>query len=169
MKTKKIIVTSFAIFNFLLFTLSSIGLIVNGTIETDNNLILSYLFQSADFFFGNSFESLQSVYLTVFTCFVGIYFTVLGIIMANLKVAFIDFFKFAMEIEFFLFCNSIFLNFIEIVFIFPQFEYMVLTEISIYVFIMYLIAFIFLAVMQMSVLQNYEMCLNIFADRKSVV
>lgn len=166
MKTKKIIVAIFAIFNFLLFILSSIGLIVNGTIETDNNLILSYLFQSADFFFGNSFESLQSVYLTIFTCFVGIYFTVLGIIMANLKVAFIDFFKFSIEIEFFLFCNSIFLNFIEIVFIFPQFEYMVLTEISIYVFIMYLIAFIFLAVMQMSVLQNYEMCLNIFA-RKS--
>ena len=124
-----------------------------------------YLFLDAGSFFGLSFETLHTVYLTMFTCFIGIYFTVLGIMMANSQIAFIDFFKFSCESDFVLFSFSIILQFMEVIFLLPLIPYVVLSEILLYIFIVCLIVFAVFSVFKMSVLQNYNRCLSLFVKK----
>lgn len=134
-------------------------------VNIDKQSFCDYLFSMSDGFIGVSFEALQNTYITIFTCFVGIYFAILGIMMANLKVSFVDFFKFSFDIRFIVFTFSIFIQFIEVVFIFPQIPYVVILEILLYLFIIFLLVFIVLSIFKMSVLQNYKKCLNLFVKR----
>lgn len=134
-------------------------------VDIDNLSFLNYLLLSVDEYIGLSFENVQNIYITIFTCFIGIYFTVLGIMMANLNVAFTDFFKFSFETKSVVFSISVFLQFLEVVFIFPQMPYLVFDEIILYIFIAFLIIFSIESIIQMSVLQNYKKCLALFVKK----
>ena len=135
-KRKSILLWIIIIFS-LFFIFPAIFIAVSNSDFTSQSLLF-YLFEDATNYNGISFEGLQTVYLTIFTCFIGIYFTVLGIVMSNLKVAFIDFFKFSSETDFVLFSIAIFAQFCEVVFILPHFPYFVLTELLLYAFIFFL-------------------------------
>lgn len=148
----------------ILFCISTVFVFIQ-LIEIDNLSFLNYLLSSAEDYIGLSFENVQNIYITVFTCFIGIYFTVLGIMMANLKVAFTDFFKFSFEAKSVVFAISIFFQFLEVVFIFPQMPYHVFEEIVLYIFIGFLIIFSIVSIIQMSVLQNYKKCLSLFVKK----
>ena len=124
-----------------------------------------YLLSSSEVYIGLPFDSVQNVYITIFTCFIGMYFTVLGIMMTNLKVAFIDFFKFSFELKSVIFSISILLQFLEIVFILPQIPYLIISEILLYIFIISLLFFALESIIQMSVLQNYKKCLTLFVKK----
>ena len=164
---------SFRIKNFLIwmiigisvfFCISTVFVFIQ-FVDIDNLSFLNYLLLSVDEYIGLSFENVQNIYITIFTCFIGIYFTVLGIMMANLKVAFTDFFKFSFEAKSVVFAISIFLQFLEVVFIFPQMPYLVFDEIILYIFIAFLIIFSIESIIQMSVLQNYKKCLALFVKK----
>lgn len=124
-----------------------------------------YLLSSSEQYLGLQFETLQNVYITIFTCFIGLYFTVLGIMMANLRVAFIDFFKFSFEPLSVTFAISIFFQFVEVIFLLPQIPYLVISEILMYIFIIFLFLFALESIIQMSVLQNYKKCLSLFVKK----
>lgn len=130
----------------------------------DGNLFSSelYLFADAQNYLGLEFNSLQSVFVTVFTAFVGVYFTILGILLSNKKVAFVDFYKFTCNKLFIIGLVSLVLQFFDAVVIFSLFPYIVLTEILLYIFIFYIFVFFAYAVIQMTVVQNYEKCLRKF-------
>lgn len=162
-KRKSILLWIIIIFS-LFFIFPAIFIAVSNSDFTSQSLLF-YLFEDATNYNGISFEGLQTVYLTIFTCFIGIYFTVLGIVMSNLKVAFIDFFKFSSETDFVLFSIAIFAQFCEVVFILPHFPYFVLTELLLYAFIFFLLLFIIFAIFKMSVLQNYKECLKLFVRK----
>lgn len=133
---------------------------------TDNNLFSSefYLFEDAKNYVGLSFDSLQTIFVTLFTAFVGVYFTILGILLADKKVSFIDFYKFTSNKVFLCGLISFCFQFFDVVVIFSLFTYTVLTEILLYLFILYIFIFSTYAVIQMTVVQNYKKCLDKFVS-----
>ena len=132
----------------------------------DNNLFfsVSYLFEDAKNYVGLTFDSLQTIFVTLFTAFVGVYFTILGIFLADKKVSFIDFYKFTSNKVFLCGLISFCFQFLDVVLIFSLFTYTVLTEILLYLFILYIFIFSTYAVIQMTVIQNYKKCLDKFVS-----
>lgn len=130
----------------------------------DNNLFSFefYLFEDAQNYVGLTFDSLQTIFVTLFTAFVGVYFTVLGIFLADKKVSFLDFYKFSFNKVFLCGLISFCFQFFDVVVIFSLFTYTVLTEILLYLFILYIFIFSIYAVIQMTVVQNYKKCLTKF-------
>lgn len=151
---------------FFFFLLVSILPLFYFVLLVDKNLIDNdfYLFRVAQDYIGLSLENLQTIYLTLFVTFIGVYFTVLGIFLSDKKVAFVDFYKFIVDEELILGLISLLLQFFEIVIIFSLFKYIVLTEIFIYTFIIYLLFFSVYSVSSMTIIQDYNKCLEKFLN-----
>lgn len=151
---------------FFFFLIVSILPLFYFVLLVDKNLIDNdfYLFRVAQDYIGLSFENLQTIYLTLFVTFIGVYFTVLGIFLSDKKVAFVDFYKFIVDEELILGLISLLLQFFEIVIIFSLFQYVILTEIFIYTFIIYLLFFSVYLVSLMTVIQDYNKCLEKFLN-----
>lgn len=151
---------------FFFFLIVSILPLFYFVLLVDKNLIDNdfYLFRFAQDYIGLSFENLQTIYLTLFVTFIGVYFTVLGIFLSDKKVSFVNFYNFIVDKEFILGLISLLLQFFEIIIVFSLFQYIVLTEFFLYIFIIYLLFFSVYSVSLMTVIQDYNKCLEKFQN-----
>ena len=95
LKKKDICLGVFAIISCVVVICSIISITKNYILPEYDMPFLQFIFMvEAQEYFGVNFDTAQNIFLTLFTCFFGVYWAVLGIILANKSVSFVDFFSF---------------------------------------------------------------------------
>ena len=120
MKTKSSFQTTLNIFSIIFSssTVFTIILLAYNYCTEAPICILDFFLQDAEMYFGNSLETFQNIYLSVFTCVLGIYFTVLGIVLSNKNISFKDFYFFTISYLFIWNLIILIMNFILFLIIF---------------------------------------------------
>ena len=158
MKTKSSFQTTLNIFSIIFSssTVFTIILLAYNYCTEDPICILDFFLQDAEMYLGNSLETFQNIYLTIFTCVLGIYFTVLGIVLSNKNISFKDFYFFTISYLFIWNLIILIMNFILFLIILPLHKYTVSIEIFYIINIFQIICFAVISISEMSYLQNYE-------------
>lgn len=158
MKTKSSLQTVLNIFSFIFSctTIFTIVLLIYNYCTEEPIYILVFFLQDAEIYLGNSFETFQNIYLTIFTCVLGIYFTVLGIVLSNKNISFKDFYFFTISYQFIWNLIILIMNFILFLIILPLHKYTVSIEIFYIINIFQIICFSIISISEMSYLQNYD-------------
>lgn len=158
MKTKSALQTVLNIFSIIFSssTVFTIILLAYNYCTEDPICILDFFLQDAEIYLGNSFETFQNIYLTIFTCVLGIYFTVLGIVLSNKNISFKDFYFFTISYQFIWNLIILIMNFVLFLIILPLHKYTVSIEIFYITNIFQIICFAVISISEMSYLQNFE-------------
>lgn len=116
-------------------------------------------------YLGVDFDTAQNIFLTLFACFFGVYWTVLGIILANKSISFVDFFIFTFNRLFCLNVIILSINLILFLFVYPLHIYTIAIEIAALVSYFQIIVCFFIAIKSTAGLQNYDTAVNLVVKK----
>ena len=170
LKKKDICLSLFAIISCVVIVCSIISIIKNYDLPEYDMPFLQFIFMvEAQEYFGVNFDTAQNIFLTLFTCFFGVYWAVLGIILANKSVSFVDFFSFTFNK---LFCINVIIlsiDFILFFIVYPLHIYTIAIKIAAFVSYFQIIVCFIIAIKSMAGLQNYEVTVNLVVHKLTAV
>ena len=170
LKKKDICLGVFAIISCVVVICSIISITKNYILPEYDMPFLQLIFMvPAQEYLGVDFGTAQNIFLTLFTCFFGVYWAVLGIILANKSVSFVDFFSFTFNK---LFCINVIIlsiDFILFFIVYPLHIYTIAIEIAAFVSYFQIIVCFIIAIKSMAGLQNYEVTVNLVVHKLTAV